>query len=447
MKKTVAGAACIFIAAVSFFTASCSSKNRTEKSSGPVTIKYELWDSAQLPAYQKCADVFMQKNPDIKIEITQLGWGDYWTGLQTEMVGGSASDVFTDHLAKFKEFANKEQLIDLTSYIKRDNVDASIYLNGLEKLWQTEDGKCYGLPKDWDTIAIVYNIDALKKAGITEAEANNLTWNPADGGTFEKFIAELSIDSSGRNGLDPKFDKNNVAQYGFALNHSDDRGQGQFSSFAVSTGWMYTDGLYNHSYHYDDPRFIATIKWLHRMELKGFEAPYADTNNGANTLLFSGKAATLLDGSWMIGTYVSNGAIPVGFALLPKGPEGRRSMTNGLADSIWAGTKHSEEAWQWVKFLASEEAQKIVGSYGVVFPAIQSGVDAALKTYADKGINVKAFTDEAADPDCTFVYPVLDNATKVTEIMTRAFDKISLGEEEESAALSSANAEVNALFK
>lgn len=446
MKKTLTAAACICAAAVSFFAASCSKKSGSAKSSGPVTIKYELWDSAQLPAYQKCAEVFMEKNPNIKIEITQLGWNDYWTGLQTEMVGGSASDVFTDHLAKFKEFANKGQLVDLAPYIRRDNVDTSVYVNGLEKLWQTEDGKCYGLPKDWDTIAVVYNADALKKAGITKEEADSLTWNAENGGTFEKFIAKLSIDAQGRNGLDPKFDKKNVVQYGFALNHSDDRGQAQFSSFAVSTGWMYTDGLYDHNYHYDDQRFIDTIKWMHRMELKGFSAPFADTANGANTLLFSGKAATTLDGSWMIGTYTSNGTIPIGFALLPEGPKGRRSMTNGLADSIWAGTKHPDEAWQWVKFLASEEAQKIVGSYGVVFPAIQSGIEAALKTYTDKGIDVKAFTDEAADPNCTFVYPVLDNATKVNEIMTRTFDKIFLGEEEESSALKAANAEVKALY-
>ncbi len=73
-------------------------------------------------------------------------------------------------------------------------------------------------------------------------------------------------------------------------------------------------------------------------------------------------------------------------------------------------------------------------------------MDAALKTYSDKGINVKAFTDEAAEPGCTFVYPVLDNATKVNEIMTRTFDKIFLGEEKEDAALKTANAEVKALY-
>src|SRR5262245_54157045 len=67
----------------------------------PVTLQYWLWDSNQLPAYQKCADQFTAKNPNIKIEITQKGWDDYWSGIQTGMVSGTAPDVFTDHLAKY----------------------------------------------------------------------------------------------------------------------------------------------------------------------------------------------------------------------------------------------------------------------------------------------------------------------------------------------------------
>jgi multiple sugar transport system substrate-binding protein len=36
----------------------------------------------------------------------------------------------------------------------------------------------------------------------------------------------------------------------------------------------------------------------------------------------------------MIGSYVSSD-FEVGFARLPIGPEGRKSMFNGMADSIW----------------------------------------------------------------------------------------------------------------
>lgn len=435
------------LAALVIAGVSCGKSKEAAASKEAVTIRYMLWDSAQLPAYQKAADDFMAKNADIKIEIAQMGWDDYWTSLQTEMAAGTAADVFTDHLAKYMDFSSKGQLLDLEPFVKKDNLDTSIYMNKLDALWTTQDGKRYGLPKDWDTIAIVYNKNMLDKAGISHDEANNLTWNPKDGGTFEKFIAKLTVDKNGNNGLSPKFDSKNVAQYGFALNHSDDRGQAQYSAFSVSTGWMYTDGLFNANYHYDDPKFIGSIEWLVKMTKKGYMASFEATQNGANSLFMATQAATVLDGSWMIGTYTSNEAFPVGFARLPVGPAGRRSMINGLGDSIWVGSKHPDQAWRWVKYLASEEAQKTIGSFGVVFPAIKSGVDNALAKYAEKKIDVSAFTDEATEKDCTFLYPIVANGVKVTEIMSQTFDKIFLFQAEPAPALKEANKKVLELFK
>ena len=448
MKKSVVVAGAALASLVALTGVSCSKKDASASGSGKqVTIRYQLWDSAQLPAYQAAAKVFMEQNPNIKVDIAQLGWDDYWTGLQTEMVGGTAGDVFTDHLAKYLDFASKNQLVDLTPYIQRDNVDTSIYMNDLEKLWQSKDGKTYGLPKDWDTICIVYNKHLTDTAGVSHDELNNLTWNTTDGGSFETMIRRLSLDAAGRNGLDPAFDKNSVVQYGLVVSHSDDRGQAQFSGLACSTGWTYTDGLYDSNYHYDDPRFVDTIKWMKKMQDEGFSAPYTETSNGSASIFNSEKAALVFDGSWMIGTYKTNGAFDVGFARLPEGPAGRKSMINGLGDSIWVGSKNKEEAWQWVKFLASRESQEIIGSYGVVFPAIESGVQKALETYQTKGYDVTAFTDEAVAPNGTFLYPILDNSVEIGQIMTRTFDQIFLGEEEVETALKASNARVKSLFK
>jgi len=418
----------------------------TGLSAEPVTLKYILWDSAQQPAYQAVADAFTKQNPNIKIEIGQLGWGDYWTGLQTGMVSGDVPDVFTNHLAMVNDFASKGQLVDLQPYVTKDKVDTSAYLNGLGDLW-TKNGKRWGLPKDWDTITIVYNKDMLKEAGYTEEQANALTWNAKDGGTFEKFIAKLSIDKNGKNGLDPKFDAKNVVRYGLALSHSDDRGQAQFSPFAVSNGWMYTSGTFKADYKYDDPKFVEMVEWMVKVAQKGFLADYASTQNGATGVFTAKKAATTFDGSWMIGYYSSNAGFPVGFAKLPAGPAGVKSMINGLADSITVGSKHKDEAWQWVKFLGSEEAQKIVGTYGVVFPAYQSGVNNALAAYKAKNLNVSAFTDEALTKGQTFLYPVVDNGVKVQEIMVAAFDKIFTFKAAPKAALTDANKKILALFK
>src|SRR5262245_20701135 len=169
---------------------------------GGVTIRYQLWDSNQQPAYQACADEFHKQNPNITVKITQLGWGDYWSGIQTGMVGGTAPDVFTDHLAKFAEFATKNQLVDLQPLVEKDKVDTGQYLKGLADLW-VRDGKRFGLPKDWDTIAIVYNADMLSKAGVDPASLKDLDWNAQDGGKFGQLIAKLTLDSNGKNGSDP----------------------------------------------------------------------------------------------------------------------------------------------------------------------------------------------------------------------------------------------------
>src|SRR5687768_4327212 len=66
-----------------------------------VTLRYALWDSNQLPAYQACADAFTAQNPTITIAIEQIGWDDYWTGLTAGFLSEDVPDVFTDHLAKY----------------------------------------------------------------------------------------------------------------------------------------------------------------------------------------------------------------------------------------------------------------------------------------------------------------------------------------------------------
>jgi multiple sugar transport system substrate-binding protein len=419
-----------------------------EAAGEPVTIRYALWDSAQQPAYEACAAAFQEANPNITVAVEQAGWDDYWNTIQTGFVSGDAPDVFTDHLAKFPEFAVKEQIMDIQPWVDRDGVDTGMYITGLADLWVRE-GKRYGLPKDWDTIAVVYNAEMLEAAGIDPAIMETWTWNPQDGGTFEEAIAQLTLDANGNNGLSPDFDKENVVQYGFIHQGSGGfSGQTQWSSFAASNGFKFTDGPWTTKYYYDDPKLAETMDWYVGLIEKGYAPPLADvTSLGPQQLLISGEGAMTTDGSWQIGNYVSNASFPVGFGLLPVGPEGRKSMFNGLADSIYVGTEHPEEAWEWVKFAASPECANIVGDSGVVFPAIQSGVEKSVAVREAAGVDVTAFTEEALDPNGTFLFPITDNGAEIANIMTPVMDSILLGEVDAATALQEANEEVNALFE
>lgn len=415
-----------------------------------VELTYWLWDVGQVPQYEQCAANFEAANPNISVTIEQPGgWFDYWTALQTSLVGGNAPDVFTDHLSKYPEFANLGQILDIQPFVERDGVDTTQYLGELAALWTRGDAR-YGLPKDWDTVAVVYNKAMVEAAGIDPEIFNSWTWNPEDGGTFQEVVAQLTLDGNGNNGLSPDFDKANVAQFGLVTGQGGGfNGHEQWSHFASSTGWTFTDGPWTETYHYDDPRFIDTIQWYADLHLQhGFAPSFAEVGvpDGEHALFAAGEGALVFTGSWRINFYLNQPGFEVGFALPPVGPEGRKTMFNGLADSIYVGTDHPEEAWEWVKYLASVECETIVGEHGVVFPAIAEGVAASVEARAANGIDVSAFTEQALDPNGTFIYPITDHGSEVAAIMGPVMDSIRLGEAAAADVLPAANAEVNALF-
>src|SRR4051812_36490181 len=177
----------------------------TSKATGE--ISYWLWENAQQPAYQSCADLFQQQNPGTKITISQFAWDDYWNKLTGAFVAGSAPDVFTDHLAKYGEFVSQDQLVPLDDTLKKDNFDVNQYQPGLADLWVGQNGKRYGLPKDFDTVSVFYNKKLVDAGGVTEDQLKSMVWNPKDGGTYEKIIAHLTVDQNGKRGDEAGFDK------------------------------------------------------------------------------------------------------------------------------------------------------------------------------------------------------------------------------------------------
>jgi len=429
-------------------TACGGSSDKSSPDSASGTINYWLWDANQQPAYQECANAFHAKNPTITVKISQKGWDDYWNGLTTGFVSGTAPDVFTDHLSKYPEFANKHQLLPINDYVKRDAVDTNIYEPGLADLWVDPNGDRYGLPKDWDTIALFYNKKLTDAAGITTQQMDSLTWNPSDGGSYEQVIAHLTVDKNGRRGDDPGFDKSNVKTYGLWMEGSGSGvGQTQWSMYTGSEGLQLTDkNPWGSHYNYDDPTFQQTIQWWKSLADKGFMPSFkAQTGVSWNDQLAAGKVAMATNGSWMIGTVFGYKGITPAVAPTPIGPSGKRaSMFNGLADSIWAGTKNKEAAWQWVKFLASPDCQQLVAKHAVVFPAIPAAVDIAQQQFKAKGVDVSAFTVQVQDKT-TFLFPITDHASDIDAIMHPAMDAVLSGSAPVSS-LTKANQQVNALF-
>jgi multiple sugar transport system substrate-binding protein len=443
LRRTLAAA--LTAAALTTALAACSNGSSSDDG-GPVTLTYWLWDDKQQPAYQACADAFSKANPTVTVKISQTAWDQYWQNLTTQLAGGSAPDVWTDHASYYPQFVSSNQILDIQPYVDKDKVDLGQYQAGLADLF-VKDGKRYGLPKDWDTMAVVYNTKLVKDT----TGLDSLGWNPADGGTFEKAIAAATVDAAGHNGLDPDFDKNHVKVYGFLPEWADGaQGQNGWGDLAVSNGFTYLDkNPWGTHYHYDDPKLADTINWFKHLIDAGY-APKFDKQStlSRDAVMESGAGAFTVVGSWTIGTYLGDGAKQkYAFVPLPTGPTGRKTAINGLSDAIYAGTRHPDQAWAWVKFLGSPACQDLVGDKAVVFPAVKSGTEKALAAHRAAGRDVHVFTDEATAPGGTFFLPITDHGNEVSQTVQDAIQSVVLGQAPAADALKKANDQVNALLQ
>ena len=415
--------------------------------SGDVTLKYGLWDANQLPSYEQCAADFT-KETGIKVDVEQIGWDDYWAKINNGFVSGDNYDVFTSHLAFYPEFVNSKQILPLDT--SKNGIDLSIYQDGLAELWTSPSGEQYGLPKDFDTIAMFYNENDLAPAGITKEQIDNMTWNPTDGGTYEQVIAALTVDKNGVHGNQPGFDKNNVATYGIWMEGSGDGdGQTQWSFLTGTNDWTHTNGVWGDKYNYDSPKFQETIAWWKSLQDKGY-MPTWEAQDGVSwsEQLAAGTVAMASNGSWMIGSVFGSASdtFKPAVAPTPVGPNGKRaSMYNGLADNIWAGTKHPAEAQEFVAYLGSPACQDIVASNAVVFPAIKTATEKAQSAFTAKGVDVEAFLVHVKDGS-TFLFPITDYKSDIGAIMTPAMEAIMSGKAGVET-LTDANKQVNDLFK
>lgn len=446
-KKSVTLAVSAAAALASLTLAGCSGSSSGDASGDKAQITYALWDTSQQPAYQACADAFT-KETGIPVKVQQTDYSSYFTGLSTDFVAGSGPDVFNNVTSNYPDYAQQNQIVDLTPLIKRDKVDLTAYQPVTLQNWKM-DGKYYGLPKDIDAIGLAYDSKAIQQAGVDPASLNDLTWNPDDGGTFGQLIKKLTIDTAGHNGLDPAFNKASVARYGLvAPDATDITGHTTWGNFVLaSDAELLSPNPFGTKWNFSSPAVENTISWYQKMIADGFvQKPSLNNSLSTSSLFDAGKIALATDGTWNAGVY-SKGKADVKWARFPAGPDGERVYTNSLADSINANSKHQDEAWKWVKYLGTPECQNKVASFGVVFPALKESTAKALDAYTKNGVDLKPILDVLETKGATVPLPVSLKFAQVSQAGAAALQNVWLNGGNVKSTFGALNDQVNALYK
>ena len=133
------------------------SKDTKQEADGDVTtITYWGWDTNW---YEPMFEKFMEENPDIKIEATNVAYSDYFTKIQQAIASGSELPTMVQQsctlIANYKELGVFE---DLTS--DPYNVDPNIFFDFIKDRAMTDDGQLIGIEQSVSPSAIAYKRDA-----------------------------------------------------------------------------------------------------------------------------------------------------------------------------------------------------------------------------------------------------------------------------------------------
>ncbi|WP_214409741.1 ABC transporter substrate-binding protein [Sphaerisporangium fuscum] len=375
--------------------AACSSSG--DGSDGPVTLTYGYWDNQnQKQAVDKIIATFEKSHPNIKVKPQFTPNKEYWTKLQTAAASGSAPDVFWMNGPRIGLYASQGALMPISDRIAKDKLDMSKFPQSLNELY-TLEGKQYGIPKDFDTVALFYNKDLFDKAGVKYPTAD-WTWDD-----LRAAAAKLTDSAKGVYGIGaPAW---NQTQY--------------YDTMYQAGGYVISPDKKKSGF--GDPASIQGLQfWKDFLDKKQSPTVQQMTDTDPTVMFQNGKLAMFYDGSYDSSFYYRTQGLNWDVAPMPKGPKGNQSIIHGLANVIYAKTKHPDQAWEFVKFLASEEANRIQAETGAVIPAYEGMADTWVKSMP--GHNMQVFVDAR---DGAVPYPISRNtaawARPEVDAITKAF--------------------------
>ncbi len=369
MKKFIALLLALVMAA-SF--AGCGSTTSSASSDSKVALTFQIWDVAQRAGMQAMCNAYTAKNPNVTIEVQVTSWNEYWTKLEASATSGQMPDIFWMHTNEILKYADNGMLAECNDIVENDKFSAVSLSNAMGS-----DGTLYGVPKDKDTIGLVYNKEMFDAAGVAYPTAD---W------TWDDMVAasEAIYEATGIYGYMAYADDqlgywNFVYQAGgYILN--EDKTQAGFTQTATKDAMKFYIELQQNDWCPDQNYF-------------------AETSPG--TAFFSEKGAMFLEGSWNILSELQNNPELVGkwdVAVLPKCPnpasgDGRATISNGLCYSTAANNKNLDVVKDVLKFFGSEEGQRIQGESGAAIPAYTGLEDTWVGCFDQYDINIECFIE------------------------------------------------------
>jgi ABC-type sugar transport system, periplasmic component len=323
------------------------------------------WGGEGQKQFETMVDAF-NKSQD-RIRVKYVLQQDMITKFLTAATSGGAPDVLFWDRWRTSLYAPKNVLHPIDEYMDRDGIAREdFYSEALKEL--SYDGKLYGLPLTVDARALFYNKKLLSEAGVEPPK----TWDE-----LREAARKLT-----------KWNGNKLETAGFSLGDV-----GLFNMYLQQAGgqMITEDGKTN----FNNEKGLAVLRFWDQLlnEDKVYKIGFEQGLGEGQDVFVTGKMAMHYTGPWMLTTYKKYGNdLDFGVVPPPAGPNGDRgSVMGGFGLVIPEGSKHKEEAWEFIKWWLANKDNALL--------------------WAKTSLNIPGFKPALEDPffvDDPFWKPFLD---------------------------------------
>ncbi|MGL6219692.1 MAG: ABC transporter substrate-binding protein [Lacrimispora sphenoides] len=365
--------------------------------------------------YEKAISEYNASQSNYKVEGLSV------TDAQKVIVAMSSNespDVIKISNQTVVQYQKNGLLENLQPYADKESFDSSIYSEQAMNA-NTIDRNIYALPLDAYTIQMYYNKELLKEAGYTEPPKTMEEM-------YEMAVKATKVDGSG-----------NIEVLGYPLFPYASARQELIYGFGGR--WWDEDSNVTPDNAGILDSLNMNIKYRNQFGGKALDGFIGTANTNRYTeqdMFFQGKQLFRLDGSWLP-TMMKNfsSTVDYGITLIPgtqANPELRgtsRYETDSVA--VPAMAKNKDGAWDFTKWLCSQEGAKIIDLGTGNLPAVKA-------LYDDADIKaVPGFTEfiDALKQEKGIQYPVMADYDEYISMINAALDTVYSGSKTPEEAL------------
>ncbi|WP_462409852.1 extracellular solute-binding protein [Neobacillus sp. Marseille-QA0830] len=347
MKKWLFKMVVVVMAFSLIALAGCSNNEKTSsssKSNEKVTITYWQYTfPAKVTEIKSLIQKFEKENPNIKVVAQDFPYDQYTQKVTAAMHAGKGPDVMNLYYGWLPQYVKEGYLQPIPKDFMSTSEIEDYYIPMIEA--SKIDGKYYSLPIAVRSLALFYNKEMFKQAGL-DPNSPPKTWDELI--QYAKKMTKR--DASG-----------NLEQEGFAW---DVNGQGYHAFEEVMLRqWgvkPFSDDGKKVQWNSSPKGLEAFTYWINMYKKEKLGEPLF--LQGYNTAFKAGKAGIIIDGSFDITAIKDAAKFEWGVSTLPVKEEGGLESnfgsywTNGIAKGVKG--KQLEASEKFIKFLISEETQK-----------------------------------------------------------------------------------------